>query len=154
MLSRLNGSLVQRSVPAQFVSVIYGVWDDTRKLLRVANSGLPRPIYCRKGRVERVEIVGLPLGLFEQAEYEEATFRAQGGDLFVFFSDGIVEAINRDGEMFGRKRLEEVVEGTCDRSANDVVDAIFRAVAEFTAGEEPYDDQTVVALKVTPRPRK
>jgi len=151
MLSRLNGSLSQRRVEAQFLSAIYGVWDDARKLLRVANSGLPPPIYCHRGRAERMQITGLPLGLFETAEYDEVTLRARRGDLFVFFSDGITEAHNHGGELFGGKRLERVVEANCGGSAGEVVAAIFRAVAEFTAGEEPYDDQTVVALKVTPR---
>ena len=151
MLSRLNGSLAQRQVEAQFLCAIYGLWDDARKLLRVANSGLPRPIYCHQGRVKRIEITGLPLGLFETAAYDEVRFRAQAGDLFVFFSDGILEAHNRHGHLFGAKRVARVVEGNCERSAEEVVTAIFRAVAEFTAGEEPYDDQAVVALKVTPR---
>jgi sigma-B regulation protein RsbU (phosphoserine phosphatase) len=155
MLSLLNRSLVERPIDGQYISVTYAVWDDEHKLLRVANSGLPRPLYCHDGRIERVEAVGLPLGLFDDAEYDETSYHAIPGDVFVFYSDGVTDAQNREGEMFGASRLEKIVQGTCHRSADDVVTAIFAAVAEFTAGENPYDDQTVVVLKllgnVTPR---
>ena len=68
--------------------------------------------------------------------------------MFVFFSDGVLDAQNREGDMFGGTRLVKVIEANCDRSADDIVTAIFAAVGEFTAGENPYDDQTVVVLKV------
>jgi sigma-B regulation protein RsbU (phosphoserine phosphatase) len=148
MLSLLNQSLASRRIEGQYISVAYALWDDQRKLLRVANSGLPRPWYCRNGRVERVESVGLPLGLFDNPEYDEVTYRANPGDVFVFFSDGVLDAQNREGEMFGGTRLVKVIEANCERSADDIVTAIFAAVGEFTAGESPYDDQTVVVLKV------
>jgi sigma-B regulation protein RsbU (phosphoserine phosphatase) len=148
MLALLNRSLVQRPIDGQYISVAYAVWDDERRLLRVANSGLPRPLYCHQGHVERVEAVGLPLGLFEETGYDESSFRASPGDVFVFYSDGLPDAQNRDGEMFGNTRLQQVVEANCQGSADDIVTAIFAAVVEFTAGENPYDDQTVVVLKV------
>ncbi len=154
MLSLLNQSLASRRIEGQYISVAYAVWDDQRKLLRVANSGLPRPLYCRNGRVERVESVGLPLGLFDDPEYDEVTYRANPGDVFVFFSDGVLEAQNREGDMFGGTRLGKVIEANCERSADDIVTAIFAAVGEFTAGESPYDDQTVVVLKVLGRSGK
>ncbi|MBZ5566523.1 MAG: GAF domain-containing protein [Acidobacteriia bacterium] len=148
MLALLNESLVSRRIEAQYISVAYAVWDDKQRLLRVANSGLPLPLYCHDGRIECVEATGLPLGQFEDAAYDEVTYRAQPGDLFVFLSDGVLDAQNRDGEMFGPARLRTVVKANCHGSANDVVTSIFAAVAEFTAGENAYDDQTVVVLKV------
>ncbi|MBZ5629924.1 MAG: GAF domain-containing protein [Acidobacteriia bacterium] len=148
MLTLLNESLVSRRIEAQYISVAYAVWDDERRLLRVANSGLPLPLYCHDGRIECVETIGLPLGLFEQAHYDEVSYRAHPGDLFVFLSDGVLDAQNREGEMFGLARLSTVVKANCQGSANDVVTGIFAAVAEFAAGENAYDDQTVVALKV------
>jgi sigma-B regulation protein RsbU (phosphoserine phosphatase) len=148
MLSLINYSLAERQIEAQYVSIAYALWEDNRKLLRIANSGLPRPMYCHNGRLERVDSIGLPLGLFDEAEYDEVTYNAHVGDVFVFFSDGIVDARNGEGHMFGRGRLESVVERTCTGSADDVVTAIFKAVNEFSAGQNPFDDQTVVVLKV------
>ena len=147
MLSAVNFSLGERRIEGQFVSLIYAVWDDENRTLQVANSGLPRPIYCRNDQVEIIEATGLPLGLFDDAEYEEFSFRANPGDLFVFFSDGILDATNQAGDLFGRQRVEQIVRCSA-ASAQEVVDAIFGAVAEHASGVETFDDQTVVAIRV------
>jgi phosphoserine phosphatase RsbU/P len=148
MLSAVNLSLAERRIEAQFVSLIYAVWDDARRTLTVANSGLPRPIYVHGGKNEVIEITGLPLGLFDEAEYDELTFRTKAGDMFVFFSDGILDARNRKGEMFGRKRVEKTVAECTEQSVDCVVESLFKAVAEHASGVEAFDDQTVVAIRV------
>src|SRR5215813_297346 len=144
MLSAVNLSLGERRIEGQFVSLIYAVWDDERRTLQVANSGLPRPIYCHDGKIEVIEATGLPLGLFDEAEYDEFTYKAKPGDLFVFYSDGIVDARNRDGRSFGRERVEQIVLESAQQSAERVVTNIFKAVDEYTAGATPFDDETVV----------
>jgi sigma-B regulation protein RsbU (phosphoserine phosphatase) len=154
MLSAVNNSLGERRIDAQFVSIIYAVWDDAMRTLQVANSGLPRPIYCHDGKIEIIEATGLPLGLFDDAEYEEFTFRARPGDMFVFFSDGILDARNTDGELFGRQRVEQITAESADMSADYVVDSLFEAVEKHAAGVDPFDDQTVVAIKVMGNPAK
>ena len=151
MLARINTSLAERQIEAQFVCLTYALWAEKSQVLRVSNSGLPRPIYCRDGKLQRIEATGLPLGLFGSAEYDELTFEAGPGDMFVFFSDGLIDARNRKGDMFGRRRIEEIVTANAHRSAEELVDELFGVVGEFSAGEDPYDDQTVVALKVLPR---
>src|ERR1700726_5228191 len=127
MLSAVNLSLAERRIAAQFVSIIYAVWDDERRTLLVANSGLPRPIYCHDGKIEFIEATGLPLGLFDDADYEEFTFRAKPGDMFVFFSDGILDARNRKGELFGRGRVEKIIAECEGKSAACVVESLFKA---------------------------
>jgi sigma-B regulation protein RsbU (phosphoserine phosphatase) len=148
MLSAVNLSLAERRIEAQFVSIIYALWDDAQRTLTVSNSGLPRPIFVHNGKNEVIEATGLPLGLFDEAEYDEFQFRMKPGDMFVFFSDGILDARNSNGELFGRGRTEKVVAGCADKSASCVVDSIFNAVAEHSAGVEAFDDQTVVAIRV------
>jgi len=148
MLAAVNLSLAERRIEAQFVSIIYAVWDDQHRTLTVSNSGLPRPIYLHGGKTEVIEATGLPLGLFDEAEYDELQFRAKPGDLFVFFSDGILDARNRKGELFGRRRAENIVAECGGSSAASVVENLFKAVAEHSAGVETFDDQTVVAIRV------
>src|SRR5437867_8079429 len=145
MLSAVNFSLGERRIEGQFVSIIFALWDDSNRTLQVANSGLPRPLYCHDGKIEVIEATGLPLGLFDDAEYDEFTFRAKPGDMFVFFSDGILDARNKAGDMFGRQRVEEIIGKSWEFSADWVVDSLFKAVAEHAAGVETFDDQTVVA---------
>jgi phosphoserine phosphatase RsbU/P len=148
MLSAINYSLGERRIEGQFVSLIYGVWDDSSRTLQVANSGLPRPIYCHDGKIEIIEATGLPSGLFDDAEYDEFTFHAKPGDMFVFFSDGILDARNRAGDMFGRTRVEQLVTRCADKSASYVVEALFKAVTAHAAGEDAFDDETIVVIKV------
>ena len=154
MLRAVNFSLGERRIEGQFVSLIYAVWDDRNRSLKIANSGLPRPLYCHDGKIEVIEATGLPLGLFDDAEYDEFTFKAKPGDMFVFFSDGILDARNKAGDMFGRHRTEAIIAGCADISADCVVKSLFTAVTEHGAGEEAFDDETVVAIKVKGEPKR
>lgn len=148
MLAAVNYSLADRRIDGQFVSLIYAVWDDVNLTLQVSNSGLPRPVYCHKGKTQLIEATGLPLGLFDDAEYDEFTFQAEPDDVFVFFSDGILDATNKAGDLFGRTRLEGVIAECSGNSADSMVKSIFKAAAEYSAGVETFDDETVVAIKV------
>ena len=148
MLSAVNLSLAERRIEAQFVSLIYALWDDEHRTLLVANSGLPRPVYVHDGKNNVIEATGLPLGLFDDADYDEFRFKMKPGDMFVFFSDGILDARNRKGELFGRGRVEKIIAECAGGSADCVVDSLFKAVAEHSTGVETFDDQTVVAIKV------
>ena len=150
MLSAVNLSLAERRIAAQFVSIIYAVWDDEKRTLLVANSGLPRPIYCHDGEVEFIEATGLPLGLFDEADYDEFSFKGKPGDLFVFYSDGILDARNIHGHSFGPDRVAAIVAECAQKSAACVVKEIFKAVTAHAAGVETFDDQTVVAIRVKP----
>jgi sigma-B regulation protein RsbU (phosphoserine phosphatase) len=114
----------------------------------VANSGLPRPIHVHGGKNHVIEATGLPLGLFDDANYDEFRFKMKPGDMFVLFSDGILDARNRRGELFGRGRVEQLIAECVGKSADCVVETLFKAVAEHSAGAETFDDQTVVAIKV------
>jgi phosphoserine phosphatase RsbU/P len=154
MLAALNYSLGERKIEAQYVSLIYAVWDDANRTLQVANSGLPRPIFFHDGKIELIEATGLPLGLFEEADYEEFTFQAKPGDMFVFFSDGILDASNAEGQMFGRRRTEEIISKCANVSADCAVKSLFEAVAEHASGVETFDDQTIVAIRVKDAPGK
>ena len=154
MLRAVNFSLGERRIEGQFVSLIYAVWDDRNRSLKIANSGLPRPWHCHDGKIEVIEATGLPLGLFDDAEYDEFAFKAKPGDMFVFFSDGILDARNKAGDMFGRHRTEAIIAGCVDISADCVVKSLFKAVTEHAAGEEAFDDETVVAIKVKGEPKR
>jgi sigma-B regulation protein RsbU (phosphoserine phosphatase) len=148
MLGSVNRALNQRRLDANYVVLCCALWDDEKKTMRVANSGLPRPIYCHEGHSHMIEAAGLPLGMFSDAAYDETTIHAHSGDVFVFFSDGIVDASNRKEEQFGRVRIEHVISQNTGKSAQEIVDALFRAAEEFSAGAPVFDDQTVVVLKV------
>ena len=148
MLSAINLSLNERRIEAQYVSLAYAVWDDDSRSITFANSGLPRPFFCRKGVISRIESTGLPLGLFEEADYDEVTVHAESGDVFVLLSDGILDAISASGEQFGPKRVEEIVQKNCGMQPNELVQSIFDAVDTHRGTRATFDDETVLAVKV------
>jgi phosphoserine phosphatase RsbU/P len=148
MLAAVNASLNERRLEAHYLSLLYAVWDDDQRVMHIANSGLPRPIHCREGKITHLDAVGLPLGLFEDAEYSETTVRAVPGDVFVFYSDGISDAPNRAGQPLGDERVDAVVAAHCRDSAEQIVQALFDAVATHSEGVAHFDDETVVVVKV------
>ena len=150
MLAAMNSSLQNRPVEAQYLSLIYALWDERSSSMLISNSGLPRPIFCHNGETQIIEVRGLPLGLFADASYDEVRISAVAGDVFVFLSDGIIDAANEAADTFGRGRVEEIVAKNSHRTADDIVTAIFDAVNAFSAGTAPFDDQTVVAVKIIP----
>ena len=148
MLEAINLSLAERPIDAQYVSMIYAIWNDVDRALQVANSGLPKPLHFRDGKVEEIQVTGLPIGLFPSAEYEERKLRGKPGDIFLFFTDGITDATSSTGTMFGRGRLEKVVRDNADKAADEIAQAIFDAVSRQAEGVATFDDQTIVVLKV------
>ena len=74
--------------------------------------------------------------------------------MFVFYSDGILDARNRHGHSFGQERVEAIVAECAKKSAGCAVSEIFKAVNEHSAGTDAFDDQTVVAIKVKSSPGK
>ncbi len=100
--------------------------------------------------ITAVRAEGFPLGLFPGAAYDEHTLSARPGDVVVFFSDGIVDAENDKGEMFGTDRLMQVLRDnpSSSSSAQATVDAILAAVSAFQSGTAHFDDETLVVLRV------
>ena len=112
-------------------------------------AGLPYPIRASAEGVSQVELPGVPLGSFQGSTYDEITVALHAGDLFVFCSDGVFEAMNNDGEEFGSERLIDVVTHVRNSPPRAVVDEIFTAVEAFREGASPNDDMTAVAVKIT-----
>lgn len=152
MLKALNDQLQERRMDAQYVTMIFAVWNDDNRTLQIANAGSVQPMLMSKAAggttVREIKAEGFPLGLFPNAEYEEFTISTQPGDLIVFFSDGIADAENREQEMFGTERLCSVLEESSPESAEAAVRAVLEAVDAFQNGNEHFDDETLVILQV------
>ena len=158
LLRTLNDQLQQRKLDAQYVTMLIALWDDDARTLTLANAGSVQPLYISRSGgtltsaidVRTLSIEGFPLGLFPDVGYDELTVPASTGDLFVFFSDGIVDAQNLHDEMYGTDRLCTLLQRhpLAGRSAESAVEAILEAVTTFQAGTEHFDDETVVILQV------
>jgi sigma-B regulation protein RsbU (phosphoserine phosphatase) len=89
------------------------------------------------------------IGFIEGVEFEEVTVPLRPGDLLVFYTDGVTEAENEDGGMFGEERLSAVIEAAAGRPAGEVAGAIRDAVTTFAGDAPQFDDITIVVLRVT-----
>jgi sigma-B regulation protein RsbU (phosphoserine phosphatase) len=152
LLTALNDQLQERKLDAQYVTMLIAVWDDSNQTLQIANAGSVQPLFvsmrANGPEVKTIQAEGFPLGLFPNAEYEEFTLSTRPGDFIVFFSDGIVDAVNAEGDMFGDARLTAVLQGQSHATAAGTVDAILEAVSDFQSGVDHFDDETVVVLRV------
>jgi len=148
MLEKLNKNLFTRAPDGQFVAVAYSTWDDERLVLETCNSGLPEPLLCRDGKVQSLQIHGLPLGLFPQAEYEIMRLQCEPGDTLLFYTDGITDAVDPDGKDFGVDRLTELMLNSCTKEPAQLARRVVSEVHKHCHCESNFDDQTVVAMKV------
>src|SRR6202042_2615041 len=106
LLESLNDALQERKLDSQYVVMLYALWNDENRTVQVANAGATQPLFCRGGEVDTVHAEGFPLGMFPNVKYEEFSLATQPGDSLIFFSDGIVDAQNQTGDMFGDDRLK------------------------------------------------
>jgi len=148
MLKLINQALLERPLESQFVALMYTLWDDANLVLRIANSGLPKPVRYCNGRMEIIEAIGTPLGLLAGVEYDEQSIDAAPGDVFVFVTDGILEACDPAGKEFGYEGLEAALNLSHRLSVNQIRDGIAKAVTAHCHCMEPGDDQTLIVLKV------
>jgi phosphoserine phosphatase RsbU/P len=148
MLRLLNDALQERRLESQYVTMLFALWNDATRTLQVSNSGAVQPIFCRAGRSVTVKAEGFPLGLFPNVSYDEIDLSMQPGDAVVFVSDGILDAENAQGEMYGQERLSALLCANREESANHIADAILSDVARFQDGKDRFDDETIIVLRV------
>jgi sigma-B regulation protein RsbU (phosphoserine phosphatase) len=148
MLVALNDALQERKLESQYVTLLFALWNDENQTLQVANSGAVQPIFCRAGQSVTVRAEGFPLGMFPNVTYEELTVATQPGDAIVFVSDGILDAENSNGDMYGEDRLSSLLCAHRDFPAQEIADAILSDVSRFQGDHDRFDDETIIVLRV------
>ena len=149
VLSSVNTILHQRQLEEYYCTLCYAVFDLKRRVLTMSNSGLPYPVRCSADGCAQIELPGVPLGSFPGTMYDEVTLALHAGDVFVFCSDGVFEAMNGAGQEFTADRLIEVVGRSRELPPQRVVANIFAAVHEWRGDTPPNDDMTAVAVRIT-----
>jgi sigma-B regulation protein RsbU (phosphoserine phosphatase) len=148
VLSSMNTILHERQLEEYYCTLCYALFDLKRRTVTLANSGVPYPIHCDKSGCRQIESPGVPLGSFFGTTYDNVSFPLVDGDVYIFCSDGVSEAMNRKNEEFTSARLLPVVEAARQKSAAQIVHAIVEAVETHRDGAAPNDDMTVVALRI------
>jgi serine phosphatase RsbU (regulator of sigma subunit) len=146
MLERVNEALVP-SIPANmFVTCFYGVLDPKRGGLRYANAGHDVPYLHRNGNAEELRARGMPLGLMPGMSYEEKEIVLDAGEVALFYSDGLVEAHDPQGEMFGFPRLRTLITEHAEKESLE--EALLKELYSFVGeGWEQEDDITLLTLR-------
>jgi sigma-B regulation protein RsbU (phosphoserine phosphatase) len=148
MLRSINGFLGERRIEGRFMTLCFATWNRRRHRLRIANAGQEEPFILHDGRCEKIRLPGFPLGMFEEATYEERTFSLNPGDVVVFHSDGVGDTQNSEGEFFGDDRVANLITQNQQLPADGIADRILEEVDRFSGGRHPFDDRTLVVLKV------
>ena len=148
MLAQLNAALQERMLDSQYVTMLFALWNDENRTLQVANSGAVQPIFCRSCDPVSVRVEGFPLGMFPNVIYDELTVATQPEDVIVFISDGILDAENAEGEMYGQERLAGLLCNRREQAAQEIADAVLADVSRFQGERERFDDETIIVLKV------
>ena len=150
LLAQLNHLLCERQMEARYMTMCFATWQKGRQKLRVANAGQTQPLLWKDGRCEKLDLTGLPLGLYDDAKYDEASYTLTTGDVLVFYSDGFSESAAPDGQFFGWERLVEAIAANHELSADALADRLLEEVEQFTHNARLSDDRTLVVLKVKP----
>jgi serine phosphatase RsbU (regulator of sigma subunit) len=146
VLAQVNETLLARIPQNMFVTCFYAILDPESGTLRYANAGHDLPYLHRNGNAEELKARGMPLGLMPAMGYEEKETILEAGEVTLLYSDGLVEAHDPRGEMFGFPRLRALIaEHGKEGSLGDL---LLEELYSFTGeGWEQEDDITLLTLR-------
>ena len=155
IMKRLNETACRNNKANIFVTLFVGVLDLPTGHLRYCNAGHELPIMIRtqnsKAEISNLEAKpNLPVGLFEDFEYEMQTMQMQPGSALFLYTDGLTEARNAKGKLFGRDRVGQMIAEAGTTNPKQLVEAAIECWQKFIGETEQSDDLTLLALNYTP----
>jgi serine phosphatase RsbU (regulator of sigma subunit) len=151
VLTTLNRVLLELASQTRYVTIFYAKLDPSGRTLQYTNAGHPPPLIVRASDdIMRLSEGGPIVGMLPDIDFGMSSVRLQPGDIVVFYTDGVVEAQNPDGEFYSAERLVSAVRANRAMAAQGLVSAIHRSVVAFASSEELQDDFTLMVMKVGP----
>jgi sigma-B regulation protein RsbU (phosphoserine phosphatase) len=149
VLGAVNRQVYASSLADRYATLFYGVFDGATRTLRHVNAGHNPPMVIRgeDRPIAWLETGGPPVGMFPNFTYEEGVVQLDPGDLVLAYTDGVTEAMNPAGEEWGVEGLQRAATESKAHNADDMVEAIFASMDEFSRGRQT-DDATVIVLRV------
>ncbi|MDX1523255.1 MAG: GAF domain-containing SpoIIE family protein phosphatase, partial [Anaerolineae bacterium] len=153
-LERANDLIIKDSRAKIFLSAFYAILDTDSGQITFSSAGHNSPLWLRAGTgtCQPLEARGIVLGVFEAVTMEEHTAHIEPGDVIIFYTDGVTEAMNANHELFGEARLRAVIDACGTASAPRLLEAVVQAVRDFTGDTPQADDFTLVVAKRLTRP--
>jgi sigma-B regulation protein RsbU (phosphoserine phosphatase) len=135
-----------------FVALLYAVLNKEDRSLGLCSAGQTQPILlsAKTGEAALIETEGdaFPLGIIDDADYQQTQLQLDSGDLIVFYTDGVVEAMNKKEKMYGFERFIEVIKKNKGLDANTFLEKLIDDINSFVGKAEQHDDLTIVLIKV------
>jgi sigma-B regulation protein RsbU (phosphoserine phosphatase) len=149
VLERANRLIVNDNRSKLLLTAFYGTLDIHSGQLIYANAGHNEPLWLRSATDECQELAarGIVLGAFKDIPLEERQIEVAPGDLLIFYTDGVTEAMNATSQMFGEERLRAIVRANAGASAEQVCQAVLQALDNFIKDTPPSDDITLLIVK-------
>jgi serine phosphatase RsbU (regulator of sigma subunit) len=147
---KANQRLKRDVKSGMFVALLYAVLDSRNRTITLCSAGQTQPIFSNKdGKALLIETKGdtFPLGIIDTPEYEDTVLMLSTGDVVVLYTDGIVEAMNTGGEIFGFDRLIETIGTNPTTSAESLLQIILDQIKSFTFGAAQHDDLTLIVVR-------
>ena len=148
VLEEVNTLLAPENDAGMFVTVFYGIFDNSTGEIEYSNGGHNPPLIVHAdGSSDYLEMPpGIALGVFPEMVFESRKAQLRRGDTAVFYTDGVTEAMNVEGELFGEDRLQKVAADFVGEGKTDFSRAVVEAVRDFAGEAEQSDDITCVSL--------
>ncbi len=131
-----------------FITMFYAEYDANTRVLRYSNGGHNHPILLREGGCTFLDTDGMLIGMLESVDFEEKALHLQPNDFVIFYTDGVVEAMNEEGKMFKIDRLCSMIETSWQSNAHELLNKIYGELAQYSGSALRSDDITAVVLKV------
>jgi sigma-B regulation protein RsbU (phosphoserine phosphatase) len=148
IFAKVNSLLYESIERENYVTAVYGVLDIKNHVLTFSNAGHNPPLLFKsEGNIVELVEGGMALGMFADSLYEERPLYIENGDILLFYTDGVTEAINTESEEFGLNRLKKLVEDHRDSSAKNIINNVINAVFKFKDTGKPLDDLTMILIK-------
>jgi phosphoserine phosphatase RsbU/P len=148
IMQTVNRGLTRRAIESRYAT-IFSAMLTPGGLLTFCNAGHNPPLLFGGGRVRRLESGSMPVGMFDFAQYTDATEPLTPGNVLVVYSDGVTEALNVEGQEFGEERLAALLERRYADDASVILEAIVAEVQAFARGAAQHDDVTAMVVKFT-----
>ena len=148
VLNVLNEIVIKTAPKRILMTFFFGLLDPRSQTLRFSSAGHLDP-YVYRGAPKRLEPLsswGFPLGVRRREPFREHTVEFSAGDRLILYSDGLIEAIDDDGEPFGFDRFEKTLIESGHLTADEIKKALLTSVRKFTRNRPPEDDQTLVVV--------
>lgn len=148
LTSRLNRSIYENVKGERFITLMVAMVNGETGEIAYVNGGHNPPFLLRAdGTLETLTVGGLLLGIFPEAVYETASISLKAGDVLTFYSDGVTEARNPEGDEYGEERLEAFLRAHQELPPEKLVNALIGDVQKFTSAARLADDVTVVVIR-------